>query len=212
MLTGLKIDLTPRTGKLGDFGEFTLTRVETETQGQLWNLLVGTWHYLGTPRMIGPRIKYLIMLRPQPVGALSYQAGSLRLGGRDALIGWTAGERGELLGHCLNQNRFLILPWIRVKCLASHILSRSLRQVRTDWRERYGMEPYVCETFVDPSRYPGTCYRAAGWMCAGETGGYGRQGGAMVYHGNRKRVFLTFLDRGFLERFRSGRPAGGDDS
>ena len=71
MLTGLKIDLTPRTGKLGDFGEFTLTRVETETQEQLWSLLVGTWHYLGAPRIIGPRIKYLIMLGAPAGGNMS---------------------------------------------------------------------------------------------------------------------------------------------
>ena len=206
MLAGMKMDLTPRTGRLGDFGEFRLVRVDTETQDQLWRLLMDTWHYLGAPRIIGPRIKYLIMLGRQPVGAISYQAGSLRLKERDAWIGWTAEERKGLLCHCLNQSRFLILPWIRVKYLASHILSRSLRQVRADWAERYGCTPAVCETFVDSSKYAGTCYRAAGWVHVGETGGYGRKGGAMVYHGNPKHIFLTVLDRGFVGRFEGRRP------
>ena len=205
MLRGLQLDLTPRSGTVPDFGEFKLVRVDTETQDQLWKLLMDTWHYLGAPKTRGPRIKYLIMLGKQPVGAMSYTSGSLRLKDRDSWIGWDDGERKELLRLCLNQNRFLLLPWIRIRNLASHILSRSLKQVRSDWMARYGYEPCLCETFVaDP--YRGTCYMAAGWSLVGRTGGYGRQGkNELVYHGNPKQIFMTVIDRDFLGRF--ARPA-----
>ena len=91
------------------------------------------------------------------------------------------------------------LPWVRVKNLASHLLSQSLRRLKTDWPRLFGVSPYAVETFVDLNRYTGTCYHAANWRYVGETLGFGKVGKAFVYHGNRKGVFLYLLDRRLLK-------------
>jgi len=203
LLNDIKLDLTPRTGKLSDYGvdAFRLVRVDTYEQEELWTLLISTWHYLGAQKIVGPRIKYLIYLRKQPIGAMSYTWGSLRLKARDAFIGWNADLRKEWLPHCLTQSRFLILPWISIRYLASHILNRSLKVLRVDWAEKYEKEPYLCTTYVDATRYPGTCYKAAGWIHIGKTEGYGweEKGRKMIYHGDKKHVFLTIMNKRFFK-------------
>ena len=201
MLNDIKLDLTPRTGKLGDYGAdaFRLVRVDTYAQEELWTLLISTWHFLGAQKIVGPRIKYLIYLEDQPIGAMSYTWGSLRLKARDEYFGWNAEIRKEWLPHCLTQHRFLLLPWISIRFLASHIVNRSLKVLRADWNDKYKCDPYICITYVDAARNQGTCYKAAGWTRIGETGGYGweSKGRKMVYHGNRKYVFLAIMNKRF---------------
>ena len=161
--------------------------------------MVRTWHYLGYQQMIGQRIKYLVLFQDRPMAAISFNRASFHIRARDAWLGWGEEGRQKLLAHVVNNNRFLILPWIHIKNLASHILSLSLGRVRTDWLHLYGVEPYAVETFVDFNRYPGTCYKAANWRYVGETRGFSKVGKAFVYHGNRKGVFLYLLDRRLLK-------------
>ena len=207
MLNDVKFDLTARSGKLSDYGvdAFHLVRVDTEYQEDLWTVLISTWHFLGAQKIVGPRVKYLIYLHDQPIGALSYAWAQRRFKALDTYIGWDDELKEELLPHCVSQHRFLILPWIEIKYLASHILNRSLKALKADWAEKYGNQPYLCTTFVDASRYQGTCYKAAGWTQIGKSEGYGWKNGKLEYHGDRKHIFLTFMDKRFFKTFKQQR-------
>jgi hypothetical protein len=112
--------------------------------------------------MIGQRIKYLVLYQGAPVAALSFNRASLRVGARDEYIGWNTEEKQQGLHRIVNNNRFLIVPGVRIRNLASHLLSRVLRLLQRDWERLYGVRPFLVETFVD-ERYRGTCYQAANW-------------------------------------------------
>jgi len=165
----------------------------------LWDQLVKAYHYLGYKRMIGPRVKYLVWFKQRPIAAISYNQASYRLGVRDTFIGWSEEERQRYLPHVLNNNRFLILPWVHVKNLASHIIALSIKHLKHDWPILYRMEPYILETFVDRDKYKGTCYMASNWHYVGETSGFGKIGVTYRYHGNKKGVFLYPLKKNFKQ-------------
>ena len=151
--------------------------------------------------MIGSRVKYIIALDGKVVGAISFCSAAFKLGLRDKFVGWDEATRLSMLPRLVNNNRFLILPWVRIHNLASHVLSLSLKQLRTDWEQWYGVEPYMAETFVDSERYPGTCYVAANWIRLGTTKGFGRQGNTFVYHGRRKDLFVKIMSRRLISAF-----------
>ena len=188
----------PLVGHLKDFQPLSWVLVNGTDLEAVWDQMVRTWHYLGYVSMIGQRIKYLIFYKNTPIAAISFNRASFHIAVRDLWLGWGEEGRRQLLPHVVNNNRFLILPWLRIKNLASHLLSQSLRRLKVDWFQLYGVHPYAVETFVDFNRYQGTCYKAANWRYVGETRGFGKVGKAFVYHGNRKGVFLYLLDRQFL--------------
>ena len=182
-------------GKLKEYLPLTFILVNAHPEEQQWNEAVRTWHYLGYDKMIGPRLKYLVKAGTDLIAAISFNRAALRVGARDKWLGWTENARRRLLPHVVANNRFLIMPWVRIKNLASHILSHSLRLLRKDWFQLYGVEPYVVETFVDFSRNKGICYKAANWQYLGETRGFGKVGKAFVFHGKRKGIFAYVLNR-----------------
>jgi SRSO17 transposase len=186
-------------GCAGNYQAFEFTLVNGTKMEVEWDRLVREYHYLGLGKMIGRRVKYLVTLEGEPVAAISFNGGSYKLAVRDDYIGWDERERTVNLGQIVNNNRFLILPWVRIKNLASHLLSRSLRCLKRDWPVLYGDKVKAVETFVDVSRYKGTCYRAANWKYLGETKGYSKQGKRLVYHGRRKGVFFRIIDRSFAK-------------
>ena len=163
----------------------------------LWDQLVKDYHYLGHAKTIGPRVKYIIGLDGRPISAISFNQAAYKLGVRDEFIGWSDGERKENLAHVLNNNRFLILPWVNIKNLASYILALAIRRLKWDWFQMYNKEPYVIETFVDKEKYRGTCYRAANWTYLGESGGYEKLGKTYVYHGNKKDVYVYVIEKNY---------------
>lgn len=165
----------------------------------LWNQVVKDYHYLGYGKTIGPRRKYLIWLDDRLVSAISFKQGVYRSGSRDRFVGWNEEERKKFLPHVLDNNRFLILPWVRIKNLASFILALSIRAVRADWTLVYHKEPYLIETFVDQNRFAGTCYRAANWKYIGESSGYQKSGQEYHYHGNKKAVYVYVLNKHFKQ-------------
>ena len=165
----------------------------------LWDQLVKAYHYLGYNKTIGPRVKYLVWFNERPIAAISYNQAAYKLGVRDTFIGWNEEKRKKYLPHVLNNNRFLILPWVHVKNLASHIIALSIKHLKHDWSLLYGVKPYVLETFVDQDKYKGTCYRAANWRYLGETSGFGKVGVTYQYHGNKKGVFLYPLKKNFRQ-------------
>jgi SRSO17 transposase len=200
---GYQYDKTPMIGELGDYpGTVRLHKVDETKWEIFWDELVREHHYLGYGGQIGCRIKYVITLGKQIVGAISFCSAAYKLGPRDDYIGWSEEVRLLNQQHLLSNNRFLILPWIQVRNLASHILSKSLRQLKEDWEKQYEETPYMVETFVDRERYLGTCYIAANWTYLGVTKGYSRRGNTYEYHGQIKDIYVYIIDKSFSREFR----------
>jgi SRSO17 transposase len=192
----------PLAGSIEDFKPLEIIRVDKTEKEQVWDWMVKNYHYLGYEKTIGPRIKYLVLHAGIPIAALSYNRASLKIGVRDDFIGWDQALKQALLKHVVSNNRFLILPWVEIKNLASHLLSQTLKMLKKDWPALFGDEPFVVETFVDREKFKGTCYVAANWLYLGETKGYGKIGKAFVYHGNRKGVYIYVLNKAFINRVR----------
>ena len=176
-------------GKLKDHLPVEITAVNRTALEPSWDYMVKNYHYLGYEKMIGPRIKYLACYEGIPIAFLSYKSAFFKVAARDAYIGWSTQQKNLYLKHVVNNNRFLILPWVQVKYLASHLLSRTLKMLQSDWPQRFDAEPYLVETFVD-NNYSGTCYRAANWTYLGETSGFAKNGSTYTYHGRRKSIYL----------------------
>ena len=157
---------------LGDLGAIRVAPVSSRYSkaSQIWNTLMERCHYLGKGPLCGAQIRYLVESSEHGfVGALAFSAAQWRLKKRDKYIGWTEAARRANLNRVVCNSRFLILPTVQVQNLASHVLSQCLMRLSDDWTERYGYEPALAETFVDPSRFAGTCYRAANWVHVGQT-------------------------------------------
>jgi len=168
----------------------TIKLVADPQSWQRWKELVECYHYLGVRKPTGRRLQYLVYAGEQPIGALGWKGGSLKLRARDCFVGWDARQRQQYLDHVINNYRFVLVDWLRVANLASHVLARCVREVLRDWQARYGVAPWLLETFVDRRRFAGTLYRAAGWQAIGKSGGYGKGGREYAYHGERKEVYL----------------------
>ena len=165
----------------------------------VWNRLMRTYHYLGYRKMLGTRIKYIVLWQERPIAALGFRAASLHLQVRDEFIGWSNDQKSEFLAQVVNNNRFLIVPSVRVPNLGSYLLSRIISRLRVDWESKYGAAPLLLETFVDPRYFSGTVYRAANWWYLGHTKGYTRLGKKYHYHGHRKEVYVYPIEPEFRQ-------------
>ena len=149
--------------------------VSASEHDRLFRCLLSAYHYLGFRNTAGENLKYVVHSRDgQPLACLLFGAAAFKCGARDAWIGWPAPVRERNLPYVTNNSRFLVLPWVRVPHLASHLLSRIARRIQADWRAKYGHSLYCLETFVDRSRYRGVCYRAANWQLVGQSMGRSR--------------------------------------
>ena len=160
-------------GKLGPL-EFKI--VNTKQDSQLWNEYIERYHYLGYQPLPGAQLRYFVYANQQLLALLGFGAAAWSVAPRDRWIGWSVTSRKAHLHQVVNNARFLILPWIESKNLASRILGRVSRRLASDWKKRYQIEPLLMETFVDAERFRGTCYRAANWKHLGQTKGRGKKG------------------------------------
>lgn len=167
------VDRTPLCGSLAELGPLDLRQVRRSTEEPLFNTLIEQHHYLGYTRPVGEHLKYLVFARGRPVACLAFCSAPRHLGPRDRFIGWSAVARRRNIRLLAYNTRFLILPWVRVPHLASHLLSRVARLLSAHWQRLYGHPVCYLETFVDPRRFRGTCYRAANWVMLGPTTGRG---------------------------------------
>lgn len=158
----------------GQLEDLHLVAVDTKGLSALWNGLIERYHYLGYQPLAGAQLRYLIRWRGGELGAVGWGAAAWKVAPRDRWIGWDAKMRERHLGLVLNNARFLLLPWIRSKNLASKVLSMSARRVPEDFERHYGVRPVLLETFVESGRFRGTCYRAANWLHLGHTQGRGK--------------------------------------
>lgn len=197
-----------RLGSVGDLAPVQLEPVRSTEEHRWFRELVGRHHYLGYRVPFGAHLKYLVWAsKPERalLGCLQFSSAAWRMAVRDRWIGWADGARGKSLPHLVNNSRFLILPWIQVANLASHVLALATRRVGGDWKERYGVEPWLAETLVDASRFHGGCYRAANWMELGTTSGRGRMDREHRRHGAEpKTVFVYPLVRDARRRLCEG--------
>ena len=194
------LDASPICGDLRAWSPLTLQVVSQSPREPLWDQLVRDYHYLGSQQLLGHRLKYLAFLQDRPVAALSFSAPARVLRVRDRWIGWSAAQRHAHLDRVVNNSRFLILPWVQLPNLASQVLARTLAHLPQAWAARFGTQLWLVETFVDPARFRGTCYRAANWQALGQTAGHGKQGSGYVYHGVCKEVYAYVLDPRFRHR------------
>jgi hypothetical protein len=189
----------PMVGALADFLPVSLQLVSHTPQEPLWDQLVRQYHYLGYRNLLGRRLKYLAFSKQRPVAALSWSAAALKTRARDEYIGWSDSQRREQLHRIANNSRFLILPWVRIPHLASHVLAQNLRRLRRDWFTHFRTDLLLAETFVDPLRFTATCYKAANWQRVGHTHGSTKQGVGYRYHGQPKEVYLYVLEPRFRQ-------------
>jgi Druantia protein DruA len=175
VLTTVDIDQTPIDGDLHSLRPLRFEHVRRTACEPLFNYLIEQHHYLGYTRPVGEHLKYLVYSRDRMVAALAWSSAAHGLSCRDRFIGWSAAAR-QMNRHLLAYNsRFLVPPWVRVPHLASHVLGRMVRQLSADWERMYQHPLYFVETFVEPARHRGSCYRAANWIVLGQTSGRGHR-------------------------------------
>ena len=161
-------------GTASEYEPLQLVRVEGEAESCRWREQVERYHYLGCRVPFGANLRYWVRNGDRDLACLLWTSPAWKMQARDAWIGWTDEQRRHNLQRIVNNGRFLVFPWIRVKGLASKILALSARQLPHDWESCYGYRPLLLETLVDATRFRGTCYRAANWIHVGQTAGRGR--------------------------------------
>ena len=168
------IDTTPIQGALHQFQPIQIQQVRRTGDESLYNGLIQQYHYLGYEQPVGEHLKYVMWATGRPIACMAWSSAPRHLGCRDRFIGWSREARRRNIRFIAYNTRFLIVPWVRVPHLASHILGRIARVVSADWEQLYKHPIYFLETFVDPERFRGTCYVAANWKLLGETTGRGK--------------------------------------
>ena len=195
----VRIDSTPVQAALHELRPVEMEQVRRTDHEPLFNSLMEQYHYLGYEQPVGEHLKYLVKADEQAIACLAWSSAPRHLKLRDRYIGWS-NEARERNVHLLAYNaRFLILPWVRVDHLASHILGRMAKLVPQDWRRLYAHPIYWLETFVDPSRFRGTCYRAANWRVIGTTAGRGHRAPTIEQTRPAKQMLGLPLGRKFRE-------------
>ncbi len=195
----------PITGSRGDLQDLRLVPVTSRAESGLWNELVDRYHYLGRTQSAGAQCRYLAYDGDRVLAALGFGAAAWRLAARERYIGWTDAERQAHLHEVVQNRRFMVLPWVAVRGLASALLGLAARRLPADWLERAGYRPVLLETFVERERFRGTSYAAANWVHVGQTRGRGRndrqgRGGQPI-----RDIWLLPLDRRFRTLLTDGR-------
>src|SRR5438552_6058050 len=193
------IDTTPLSMPLQALRPIEITTVRRTADEPLFNSLIEHYHYLGYEQPVGEHLKYLVWAQGRPIACLAWSSAPRHLGSRDCYIGWSGEARLRNIRFIAYNTRFLILPWVRVEHLASHILGRMAARISDDWQRMYGHPVYFLETLVDPERFRGTCYRAANWVWLGRTTGRGKQSNSYVPNRPIKAVLGYPLTKRFRE-------------
>lgn len=193
----------PLTGLIGDYLPVQVQLLDNGEDRRLFRQYIQRYHYLGYKVPYGAQLRYFVRSLQPPcplLACLLFTSAAWKIAPRDKFIGWSQATRQANLSLVVNNSRFLILPWVRVPNLASHILSLAARQMPRDWWAAYRAQPVLLETLVDGTRYHGGCYRAANWTEAGLTQGRGRMDRSGKAHGVRKQIFLFPLHRHWRKR------------
>ena len=193
------VDTRALIARLNELRPLEVRQVRRTSDEPLFNSLVEHHHYLGYEQPVGEHLKYLVRAQGRPMACMAWSSAPRHLGSRDRYIGWSQEARKRNIRLIAYNTRFLILPWVQVPHLASHILSRVAATLSSDWERMYEHPIRFVETFIDPERFRGTCYRAANWVLLGRTTGRGKDD--LTHRQNRsiKEVFGLPLTRKFRE-------------
>jgi len=193
------MDTTPLATPLKTLGPIDMQPVRRTADEPLFNSLMEHYHYLGYEQPVGEHLKYLVWAQGRPIACMAWSSAPRHLGSRDRYIGWSAEARRRNIRFIAYNTRFLILPWIKVPHLASHILGRVTSALPGDWERMYSHPVYFAETFIDPGRFRGTCYRAANWVLMGRTTGRGKASNSYTPNRSIKEIFGLALTRRFRQ-------------
>ena len=195
----IEIDQTPIVCDLASLGPLTIALVRRTDDEAVVDGLIEEHHYLGYTRPVGAHLKYLVRAGERPVACLTWSSAPRHLAPRDRYIGWSSEARKQNIRYVVYNGRFLILPWVQVKHLASHLLGRMARTLPAHWEQTYGHPVYFAETFVDTAIHRGTCYRAANWVPLGQTTGRGPRDTSHKPNRSKKEVLGLPLHRRFRD-------------
>ena len=197
-------DTTPVETALHDLLPLQVNIVTAKNDVTVFKSYIDQYHYLGFERSIGESMKYDISSRDGvPLASLMFGASAWACHPRDSFIGWESSQRQASLRFISNNSRFLIYPWVKSPCLASHILGLISRRVSDDWQAKYSHPLFMLETFVECSRFKAVSYRAANWVCVGKTAGRGRNDRMNAWALPEKYVYLLPLTRRWRETLQS---------
>jgi len=171
---------------------------------KLFNSLIDQYHYLGYRQPVGEHMKYIIYAQDKPIACMAWTSAPRHIKSRDKFIGWSSDSRMKNLSLMAYNTRFLILPWVRIRNLASYILSQMARILPRDWRKQYNHPVYYLETFVDKTLFSGVCYKAANWIYLGDTTGRGKNDQTNKPNRSIKAVWGLPLSKDFRERLCDG--------
>jgi hypothetical protein len=193
-------DKTPLNAKLSELEPAQLKQIRNSELEALYNSLVQEHHYLGFRQIVGNHLKYMAFIGERPVACIGWGSAAWSVKSRESFVGWDKKTKENNLHLVANNTRFLILPWVSIKCLASKILALNAKRISNDWLNVYHHSLYLLETFVEQNRFKGTCYKAANWIRVGQTKGTAKRGHDHLVHGNIKDVFLYPLGKDFRRK------------
>jgi len=193
------IDRSELSVSLAELGDLRFMQVRRTPKERLFNSLLAQHHYLGYTQPVGEHLKYLVYAGQRPIACFSWSSAARHLGPRDRYIGWSGQARRRNISYLAYNNRYLIMPWVQVKHLASHLLGRMLRMLSDEWESVYGHRVVYAETFVDRSRYRGICYLASNWVYLGQTTGRGKDDQTHVANRPLKDVLGYALEKDFRQ-------------
>jgi hypothetical protein len=196
----IPVDESPLCAQLSKIRPLRIRQVRRSEDESLFDSLLEEHHYLAYTRPVGEHLKYLVEAQGRPMACLTWSSAPRHLGPRDRYIGWSGEARRRNIRYLAYNSRFLILPWVEVRHLASHLLGRVAQVLSKDWEQLYAHPIYYLETFVDPSRFAGTCYRAANWKVLGLTTGRGKDAPTRKPTRSKKQVLGYPLTADFRER------------
>jgi hypothetical protein len=198
--TPIEIEPHPLQGPLLSILPLEIRQVRRTALEKLCDSLIEQYHYLGYCQPVGEHLKYLVSAHQRPIACMIYSSAPRHIGSRDRYIGWPAAVRRQNIHLIAYQSRFLILPWVHVSCLASHLLGWIARVLPSDWQQVYHHPVYFQETFVDLERFKGTCYKASNWIFLGKTTGRGKNDYTKKPNRSIKAVWGYPLCRDFRAR------------
>jgi hypothetical protein len=201
--TLIEVDRNPIEGPLRELPPLTVRQVRRTAQERLFNSLMHQHHYLGYSQPVGEHLKFMVYAGERPVALFAWSSAPRHLGPRDRYLGWSQDQRKQNIRYVAYNTRYLILPWVKVPHLASHLLSRMTRMLSQEWQKVYGHPVYFAETFVDRSLHKGTCYRAANWVMMGLTSGRGKADQTKRANRTLKEVLGLALTADFRQKLGS---------
>lgn len=196
----VSIDTTSVYGKVSEIQPIQINQVRRTPSERLFNSLMSEHHYLGYSQPVGEHLKYIVYSKGHPIACFAFSSAPRHIGSRDKFIGWPPSVRKKNLHLIAYNTRFLILPWIHISHLASHLLGRIVKVLREDWMRVYSHPIHFLETFVDTEKFKGTCYKAANWEYIGKTTGRGKNDQTNKPNRSIKAVWVYPLSKNFREK------------